>query len=169
MTRGGKPRGAHHESSSTYCFIIDDRIRLVPGIVGWHGNLSLAAWNMHLQLRASRYARDYILSSHTCSSIIYDERKVFPLRRAFSALSFLFLYKVWTWKSLKVFCHNVPFLYIGNIFNTNFNFASWRDYSSSFVKIYCTSYHDFNDPIWQNQGLNIQNNYQSFNLSVIIY
>lgn len=26
------------------------------GVVGRHGNLSLAAWNMHLQLRASRYA-----------------------------------------------------------------------------------------------------------------
>lgn len=37
---------------------------------------------MHLQLRASRYAGDYILSSHTCCSIIHGKRKVFPLRRA---------------------------------------------------------------------------------------
>lgn len=57
------------------------------GVVGQHGNLSLAAWNMHLQLRASRYARDYILSSHTCCSIIHGERKVFPLRRVSLSLS----------------------------------------------------------------------------------
>lgn len=30
---GIRPQGAHRESSSTYCFIIDDRIRSVPGVV----------------------------------------------------------------------------------------------------------------------------------------
>lgn len=76
---------------------------------------------MHLQLRASRYAGDYILSSHTCCSIIHGKRKVFPLRGAFHPLLLhpslppaslspsSFRHYTRDPKFKLLFCHNAPY------------------------------------------------------------
>lgn len=105
---------------------------------------------MHLQLRASRYAGDYILSSHTCCSIIHGERRVFPLRRVTRSLSLSRPLhpssspRTEEAQSLNNFSVIMFLYYAGDIFrNTDFNPANRQARTSSRRDI---SRHGFNYP-----------------------